>query len=50
MSKLSNIAQVDEIKNIFNIWFIAIGVLLKRFMIIYNLHFLDINEKSIHLS
>ena len=39
MSKLRNLVEVDEIKNIFNVWFIAIGVLLKMFMIPENLYF-----------
>ena len=50
MSKLCNVAQLDEIENVFNVWFIVLPVLLKRFMILYNLHFLDIIGKSIHLS
>ena len=50
MSKLCNIFQVDEIKNVFNVWFKAVGVLLKRFMILQNLYFIAINGKSIYLA
>ena len=39
MSKLSNVAQVDEIKNVFNVWLIVIRLLLKRFMILENLYY-----------
>ena len=50
MSKLRNVVEVDEIKNVFNVWFIAIGVLLKMFMIQENLYYSYINAKSIHLA
>ena len=48
MSKLCNVVQEDEIKNVFNVWFIAIGVLLKMFMIPENSYFFYINANSIH--
>ena len=50
MSKLCNIFQVDEIKNVFNVWFKAVKALLKRYMILQNLYFIAINGKSIHLA